>query len=400
MSEMTSKNRREIGTFKMKKVISVLIAAILVIAQVMSLTACSENIADTKSEEQAQESNTQLVNNNPNTEGEDSVPQSAARFGDVIDFHTADQAAYLAADYKLYKAYANGTEEKSIPNPTVLTLSEDRNGETVTLSLNEDMTDAKTAIVTDSSASFYNLLLGETYYYQVGDDEVRSFVSSGTAPRNLYVDGVTNVRDLGGWSTADGGKVRQGMIYRCAKLTASETGEAMITEAGIATMRDELGVKTEIDLRTVADNEYGGITESILGDGVTYMSLPIESGGNIILLNKDELKDIFAVFGDESNYPIAFHCSIGTDRTGMIAFLINGLMGVAEEDLYRDFLFSNFGEIGKMRAPSIIKTYMDTVEMSKGADLGEKIYNYLVDAGVASSDLDSLMSIMEDSDNE
>lgn len=404
----------------MKKVISVLIAAVLVTAQVTSFTACSKNTNDTKSEEQAQVSNSQPVNDNQTTDKDTSGAQTGdttrsddtaqsddtdqtaatAQFGDVLDFHTDDQAAYLAVDYKLYKAYANGTEEKSIPNPTVLTLSADRNGETVALSLNEDMTDAKTATVTDGRASFYNLLLGETYYYQVGDDEVRSFVSSKSAPRNLYVDGVTNVRDLGGWSTADGGTVRQGMIYRCAKLTASETGEAMITEAGIVTMRDELGIKTEIDLRTVDDNEYGGITASVLGDGVTYMSLPIESGGNIILLNKDELKDIFAVFGDESNYPIAFHCSIGTDRTGMIAFLINGLMGVSEDDLYRDFLFSNFGEIGKMRAPSIIKTYMDTAEMAKGANLSEKIYNYLVDAGVASSDLDSLMSIMEDSDNE
>ena len=49
------------------------------------------------------------------------------------------------------------------------------------------------------------------------------------------------------------------------------------------------------------------------------------------------LKDAFAIFGNKDNYPIVMHCSIGTDRTGMLAFLINSLLGVSEEDLYKDY---------------------------------------------------------------
>lgn len=363
-----------------------------------NVTAGSDSIPDASAEDSSEaqtgQADVQADVQSTDVTSEDASSEDAKAIGSVSDFHTEEQAQYLAGDYQLYKLYANGTEEKSRPEATVLTVGEDCNGQTVVLSLNEDLSDAVSVEVSDGAAAFYNLLIGTTYFYKVGDGEVQSFVTCGTAPRNLYVDGVTNVRDLGGWSIGESGRVRQGMIYRCAKLTASETAEVLISEDGIVTMRDGLAVKTEIDLRTVDDNEYGGLTASVLGDGVTYMSLPIESGGNIILLNKDKLKDIFAVFGDEANYPIAFHCSIGTDRTGMIAFLLNGLLGVEKDDLYRDFLFSNFGEIGKMRAPSIIKTYIDTVEMSQGADLSEKIYNYLVSAGVEASDLDNIKRIM------
>ena len=333
----------------------------------------------------------------------------------LIDFHTEEQAEYLAGDYRLYKTYANGTEELSRPNAAVISVGEKYNGSVVLVSEKEDLTDARECIISDGELKVYNLKTATTYYYGSADGAKPkgSFVTAAAAPRNLYVEGVTNVRDLGGWcieglghtdagtgdttlqdSVDSSGTVRQGMIFRCGKLSADDTGETLITVEGIRVMREELKVRSEIDLRTVDDLENGGITVSPLGEDISYYSVPLESGGNIILLNRDSLKDIFEIFGDESNYPIVFHCSIGTDRTGMVAFLINGLLGVSEDDLYRDFLFSNFGEIGKMRAPSIIKTYIETVETAQGDTLSEKIYNYLVDAGVEAEDLDELIRIM------
>lgn len=282
--------------------------------------------------------------------------------------HTEAQVAYLAGDYKLYKSYANGTEELSSPMPYVLPNGEEK----------------------------YNLLLGETYSYtytdDTGNEQSAEVTTDALPPRNLYVKGVTNVRDLGGWSSADGHKVKQGMIFRSSKFNADESTDLMIEPEGIDTMVNVLGVRTEIDLRE--DDERGNITASPLGESVNYISIPMTSGGNIILLNKDVLPGLFEIFADEANYPIVFHCSIGTDRTGMVAFLINGLLGVSEDDLYRDFLFSNFGMIGKLRTPSIIKTYIRTVEMSSGADLSAKVYAYLKDAGVSEENLESVKRIM------
>ena len=283
----------------------------------------------------------------------------------VKDIHTEAQREYLNGAYATFTKYANGTEELSIPKAVELEFKGIKAPYTLVMSEDEDMSGAKSSISDTDTALVYNLKVGTKYYCFAEKDgqktAVISFETADVAPRNLYIDGVTNARDIGGWKTSSGKKVKQGVVFRTGKFSADITGEKLITEKGLETVR-ELGIKTEIDLRKSDDDENGCLTESPLGNGVRYVSVPLNSGGNIILLNKDTIKDLFAVFGKEENYPIVFHCSIGTDRTGMLAFLINGLLGVSEDDLCRDFLFSNFGNIGGMRTASIITTYMDTVK--------------------------------------
>ena len=181
----------------------------------------------------------------------------------------------------------------------------------------------------------------------------KTLITDAEAPRNMYVDGVTNVRDLGGWAV-DGGRVKQGLIYRCGRLNENdcETPVAKITEKGVYTMLNEMNIRSEIDLRKVSDNEVGGLTtESILGAEVNYYQCPMGYNGNMLINNEEMIKHIFSdILSKEENYPLIFHCSIGTDRTGLIAFLIGGLLGVDVNDLYRDYLFSNFGDIGGSRS--------------------------------------------------
>ncbi len=318
---------------------------------------------------------------------------------DTYSLHTMAQENYLKDDYKNFKLYANGTEElgkaetitlKVKGNAIIVSEKADCSGEYVP--------EAFIDCVGQGEYRISNLKVGTTYYYCGVTDNVyskiASFKTDDRAPRIINVDGVTNVRDLGGWKTGSG-TVKQGMIFRSSKFNANESKEPMITQNGVTAMVNGLGIKTEIDLRENENNESGNITESPLGNGVNYVSLPFQSGGNIILLNKDKLPKLFEILGNEDNYPLVFHCSIGTDRTGMVAFLINGLLGVSKEDLYKDFLFSNFGDIGKLRTPSIINTYMDTVDMSKGATLSEKIENYLLDAGVSTGDIEAVKDIMK-----
>ena len=113
-----------------------------------------------------------------------------------------------------------------------------------------------------------------------------------------------------------------------------------------------------------------------------------------MMINEDVLKDVFSVLGDKNNYPIVIHCSIGTDRTGLLCFLINALLGVSEEDLYRDYLFSNFGNIGGSRSYSIIDTYIMNISSAQGDSLAERTYNYLLGIGVSKTDLDKVINIM------
>ena len=92
-----------------------------------------------------------------------------------------------------------------------------------------------------------------------------------------------------------------------------------------------------------------------------------------------------------------FHCSIGKDRTGCMAYLVESLCGEDQEHLYRDYLFSNFAKIGGMcQVEDIDNKYGSTIASYEGATHQEKTYNYLKDViGVEGTKLDSVISILK-----
>ena len=338
-------------------------------------------------------------------------------FADVLGPAYAAQSASYDDD--------PGTLEFGHPNPITLTWTIPAEAEghvsafTLRIWTKADGSDAKEIAVDADKTEYalYNAFIGTTYKWTVTllDDEgdsvtssVATFRTDSQAPRNLCVDGVTNVRDLGGWMTLDGGRVRQGLLYRGARLNENfTTDEILVTEEGAKTLRDELGIKTEIDLRQTKAvnnrNESGGITASPLGSSVTYLARPMDYGEVLITEQKNiqRVREVFALLADESNYPIYFHCSIGTDRTGLIAWLVNGLCGVSEKNLWRDYLFSNFGEIGGTRTRAKNEgVYVNQIKAKDGANLAEKTYNFLKDYfGVPESDLNAVVRILKETPN-
>jgi len=317
---------------------------------------------------------------------------------ETFSIHTETQNSFLNDAYTNYLVYANGEEDISKPMPIELSLENINVGTEILTYEGETLIDSFSYEEPESSYSIYNLKIGTKYktkyVYQNQEIKTVEYKIDDAAPRNLYIDGVTNCRDIGGWKIDKRHRVKQGLIYRTAKFNEDESTDALISSQGVETLKNKLGIKTEIDLRKTSDNENGGITSSPLGEGVTYVSYPMVSSGNVLTLNKARLKGIFDYFGDEKNYPIVFHCSIGTDRTGLIAFLINGLLGVSEDDLYKDYLFSNFGLIYGVRTPNTLKDYIETIDLSSGTNLSEKIYNYLISNNVSPIALDNLKKLM------
>ena len=211
---------------------------------------------------------------------------------------------------------------------------------------------------------------GETYSYKVvakdyidtdfsdvtkWDDSFESFVTESgkvkikDAPvRFITMDRGYNYRDLGGWKTESGKKINYGKIYRGAR-----TNE--FTEKDIAVLRDFLHIKSEIDLRKAHDD--GGQNLSILGDNANYLKAPISQYSYILpsfslngrmfdTSSPAEIKRIFDFLADENNYPLFFHCNAGADRTGTLAFLLCGSLGVSLDDLTRDFELTSFSKGG------------------------------------------------------
>ncbi len=329
--------------------------------------------------------------------------------GSDISLLNEKMAAYLDAEVGRVLSFASGIGEKSYPNAIALSWTvEGAEGEfyRVRVAETEDLRDAWVLEVTEPALELYNCKTGITYYWSVaavkGEKEVAvsttgTFSTADEAPRTIYCDGVANMRDLGGWQTGSGQRVKQGLIYRCGRLNENnnQVVKARITAEGLQTMA-LLGIRTELDLRQVDNNEVGGLTDTSLISGAQYVQVPMDSTrGQLRINNEAAVVEVFRLLGDKENYPFAIHCSIGTDRTGYICYLINGLLGVSAEDLDRDYLLSNFGAIGSSRHLSRIQDdYLDYMQSLPGGTLSEKIEGYLLGIGVAQSDIDTLRTMM------
>ena len=134
--------------------------------------------------------------------------------------------------------------------------------------------------------------------------------------------------------------------------------------------------------------------------------------------SKYTIREIFRVLSDEDNYPIYFHCNAGADRTGTVAFLINGVLGVPYKDLTRDFELTSFSSSGNRYRSKIengaftedgvmqddMGNYVAWDKMyqtmmadygTEGGTLASAIENYLVTVcKVKEQDIETLKSIM------
>ena len=156
-----------------------------------------------------------------------------------------------------------------------------------------------------------------------------------------------------------------------------------------------LGIKTDIDLRS--DGECYGMAGSPLGPSVQWMHYSSSQyDGMQTKHGKDAFKKVFEVFLDEKNYPIDFHCIAGQDRTGAVAFILNGLLGVDEDQLYLDWEATGFWNksTSLRHATRFDKLVSGFEKRVPGADIREKTENYVLSLGFTKDDIEKFRSIM------
>lgn len=235
---------------------------------------------------------------------------------------------------------------------------DDSTSYTVYFADNVAFENAVTVKTSATSLSDYGTFIpGTTYYWKVEGNaqDSTSVIDYFTVPdapaRFIGTESIINVRDIGGWKTEDGHSIRYGMIYRCGKTNPG--GKNTCSEEDVALFTQTLGVVTEIDLR--GSDAYGQ-TMSVFGEDITYLRAPMSSYSCILpqfsqlepvaaaynAQSPDSIRLIFEMLGKEDSYPLVFHCNAGADRTGTLAFLINGVLGVPFADLTRDFELTSF----------------------------------------------------------
>lgn len=166
--------------------------------------------------------------------------------------------------------------------------------------------------------------------------------------RRVEFQTVFNARDLGGLRAADGRVVRRGVVYRA-------DGVHRLSGEDLDVAR-QLGLRTVIDLRTLGEVDRGRFPEAL---GVRWHHLPLMSemwgerdfvatdGAarflrdrylDMLVEGRDSIVQALSLVADEG--PTLFHCAAGKDRTGVMAAVLLGLVGVPHEDIAHDYHLS------------------------------------------------------------
>ena len=239
----------------------------------------------------------------------------------------------------------------------------------------------------------------------IARSEIATFRTEDVPPRWIEIEGdVGNIRDLGGWRTVDGRRVRQGMVYRGRGLNSnSVTGESpgrnRLTVEDLHYFTRTLGIRTDLDLRS--KNEIAGMKESPLGPGVTFINRSSQCYGGIFDdKGKKNMAENFRVFCNPTNYPIYMHCIGGADRTGSLAYVLNGVLGVARHGLETDWESTFYPNIPDANPdPNFwCRESHFTTGLSKygkdGDSVNRRIELYLLDCGVTADEIAAFRSIM------
>lgn len=274
--------------------------------------------------------------------------------------------------------------------------------------------------------------------------------------KSYQAAGARNCRDLGGWPTLDGKKVKYRKIYRGGRLN-EKWQPYPLNKQGEKELLFE-GIGAEIDLRGSDD-----IIKTPAVAGLEHCHPVIEEGGKVMLgvskpsnyncakwiafdLQREDLKDkskdelkayvptaqeledfqvayrakmkelfTFVLTNVRNNKPVHFHCSLGRDRTGTLDVILLGLLGVREGIIAKEYEVTYFAPVGYCVSSSdkesnpgpIFKNtckawvYSDIVpyfwEMADKADgtFAGGIEKYLKEVvGVPQADIDEFRSLM------
>ena len=192
-----------------------------------------------------------------------------------------------------------------------------------------------------------------------------------------------------------GEKLPKRYVDRKFLISSSATpGKKRLTPENLAWGLDFFGIKTDLDLRTW--RECWGMTGSPLGPTVKWINYSSAGyGGMADDFGRDAFTKCFKVFLDAKNYPIDFHCIAGADRTGSLAFILNGLLGVDEEELYRDWEVTGLtNTTADFNHKSRFDKLVAVFDKYEGATINERVEKYVLSLGFTAEDIAAFRKLM------
>lgn len=341
----------------------------------------------------------------------------APREGATVPLLRPEHKAYLEAPFKRRagvlddaKARTKLVESGHVQPPVRLEWTGAPAGGRGFLEITSDGGRREVFEVSGNRAYVTNLELGRRYTWSVvfgSERATSSFVTESRPPRLLRIGGTVNARDLGGWRGLGGRRVKSDMLVRCSGLRGSavkvgdsifsdqiEDGGVNVTEEGLAYLRDELHVKTDMELRSLQETLC--MESSLLGPGVVWVKQPFAAYNFIdnMVRGREPFAKLFKVFADAASYPVLFHCSGGRDRTGTLAYLLLGLLGVSEDDASRDWEASAFSEANTEFGSARIGRLSLYLGSLGGRNFTENCEIYAQSCGVTKDEIEAFRAIM------
>jgi hypothetical protein len=181
-------------------------------------------------------------------------------------------------------------------------------------------------------------------------------------------------------------------------------GAVRIDDAGKAEWR-AAGIKAELDLR-----EKGAASKSPVGSDIDFICPGVPHGYKGMMRDyANGVKDCFIFIAKclREDKPVFIHCSAGRDRTGTIALLTLGLLGVSEGDLGKDYELTYFSPADwSMSGDEPNQFYDHTRNVSSfrgaceyvwsfgGKTFAENVEKYLLSIGVPQQDINEIKTQM------
>lgn len=204
-----------------------------------------------------------------------------------------------------------------------------------------------------------------------------------------------NVRDLGGWA-CDGGTVKYGLLIRGGKLSAEDR----------AVLVGEMGIQHDLDLR---GREGGGsgdepeMTESPLGKDVWYTRTQKYAWYALTPVATWQTYLRCVIDAVTHREPVYFHCTAGADRTGTLACMLEGLLGLSQSDIDKDYELTTFysgsgsDANARRRNESDWKGLINAINAVSGETFRDKCVHFAVGTcGMTMADINAFRAAMID----
>jgi protein-tyrosine phosphatase len=209
------------------------------------------------------------------------------------------------------------------------------------------------------------------------------------AHRLLAFEGIANFRDLGGYATADGQRVRWGALYRTGTLAdATYSDLQALKKLQLDYLVDfrSSGEKEEEPNRLPDDPGFEVVEIPILDEGnnamVGEVVERVESGNfegfdpNHFMIEANrqfagqftpEFRQFIQQIIEANGEPVAFHCTAGKDRTGFASAILLRLLGVPQETVMQDYMASKENALEARRGQLLL------IRLFKGEEAAEKL---------------------------